>query len=333
MIQVFNTADTAKILVSGTIGEGWFDDGFTLAKLKEGIGSDDISNIELEINSLGGDLIEALAIYDSLKTSNAKVKAKIVGSTASAGTVIAMAADTVEITENSNFLIHRASTFAGGNVDDLGKAADELEMFDNQLLNIYQKKTGKRKSQLSGLMKEDKWIKPTEALDWGFVDKVIKSQKPILNKTEMDTTKLKEVLGVETDEAIEAAVTNLVTRANELQAVVDNHAAAEEQARAEEIETFVSDAIAAGKITAETKDHFVALAKSDFAAVKTIIDAAKPAPLNSIIEEDTPEKTKLTKEEATKIYNSWRLKNKVGRMAQEEPDKYLEVRNAMKGTE
>jgi ATP-dependent protease ClpP protease subunit len=123
MIQVTNAADTAKVLISGEIGQGWFTDGFTLEKLKNSIGSDDISNIELEINSLGGDLIEALAIYDSLKTSNAKVKAKIVGSTASAGTVIAMAADMVEITENSNFLIHRASTMAGGTVDDIEKAA------------------------------------------------------------------------------------------------------------------------------------------------------------------------------------------------------------------
>jgi len=296
MITVTNSADTAKILVSGEIGQGWFTDGFTLEKLKDGIGSDDVSNIELEINSLGGDLIEALAIYDSLKTSNAKVKAKIVGSTASAGTVIAMAADTVEITENSNFLIHRASTFAGGNVDDLSKAADELEMFDNQLLNIYQKKTGKRKSQLSGLMKEDKWIKPNEALEWGFVDKVIKN-KTILNQSDMNTENLKKVLNVETDEAIEAAVTNLVTRANDLQAVVDQHTAEAEQAKTAEIETFVTNAVTAGKITAETKDHYLNLAKSDFEAVKTIIDAAKPAPLkNHVVETVVTEPAKLTPE-------------------------------------
>jgi len=296
MITVTNSVDTAKILVSGTIGEGWFDDGFTLAKLKEGIGSDDIANIELEINSLGGDLIEALAIYDSLKTSNAKVKAKIVGSTASAGTVIAMAADVIEITENSNFMVHRASTIVAGNIDEIERAADDLEMYDNQLLNIYQKRTGKRKSALSGLMKEDKWIKPTEALEWGFVDKVIKN-KSILNKTDMDTTKLKEVLGVETDEAIEAAVTNLVTRANDLQAVVDQHTADAEQAKTEEIETFVTNAVTAGKITAETKDHYLNLAKSDFEAVKTIIDAAKPAPLkNHVVETVVTEPAKLTPE-------------------------------------
>lgn len=330
MIQVFNSADTAKILISGDIGNSFWGDGFTFADFKNQI-QGDISNIEIEIKSNGGDGLEALAIYDELKNTSARVKVKIVGSTASAGTIIAMGGDEIEIMPNSLWLIHRGLTVASGNVDDLEEALAFLDHFDNRLINIYQKRTGKRKTQILNLMKENRFMTAEEAVQWGFADRIIKSQKPILNKTDMDTTKLKEVLGVETDEAIEAAVTNLVTRANELQEVIDNHAAAEEQALAEEIETFVSDAITAGKITAETKDHFVALAKSDFAAVKTIIDAAKPAPLNSIIEEDTPEKPKLTKEEATKIYNSWRLKNKVGRMAQEEPDKYLEVRNAMKG--
>jgi ATP-dependent protease ClpP protease subunit len=329
MIQVTNSADTAKVLISGEIGQGWFTDGFTLEKLKNSIGSDDISNIELEINSLGGDLIEALAIYDSLKTSNAKVKAKIVGSTASAGTVIAMAADTVEITENSNFLIHRASTMAGGTVDDMEKAAQQLEMFDAQLLNIYQKKTGKRKSQLSGLMKDDKWIKPTEALEWGFVDKVIKSQ--ILNQVNMDTTELKKVLGVETDEEILTAVNALIAENESLKSAATENQAKEEEKKEVEITDYVTAAIAAGKITATVKDSMINLAKTDFEAVKNIIETAKPAPLVNLIDEGKEPETKMTKEEATKIYNSWKLKNKVGRMAQDDPDKYMEVRNAMKG--
>jgi enoyl-CoA hydratase/carnithine racemase len=220
---------------------------------------------------------------------------------------------------------------AGGTVDDMEKAAEQLEMFDAQLLNIYQKKTGKRKSQLSGLMKDDKWIKPTEALEWGFVDKVIKSQKPILNQINMDTTELKKVLGVETDEAIPAAVTNLVTRVSELQSVVDQHTAQAEAAKELEISNYVTEAITAGKITATVKDSMINLAKTDFEAVKNIIETAKPAPLVNLIDEGKEPETKMTKEEATKIYNNWKLKNKVGRMAQDDPDKYMEVRNAMKG--
>jgi len=296
MITVTNSVDTAKILISGDIGESFWGDGFTFANFKEQI-QGDISNIEIEIRSNGGDGFEALAIYDELKNNPAKVKVKIVGSTASAGTIIAMGGDTIEISENSGFLVHRGSTIAAGNIDDIEKAAQLLDQFDNKLLNIYQKRTGKRKSQIASLMKEDRWLKASEAIEWGFADKVIKSQKSILNKTDMDTTKLKEVLGVETDEAIEAAVTNLVTRANDLQAVVDQHTADAELAKTAEIETFVTNAVTAGKITAETKDHYLNLAKSDFEAVKTIIDAAKPAPLkNHVVETVVTEPAKLTPE-------------------------------------
>ncbi len=193
MITVTNAVDTAKVLISGDIGESFWGDGFTFANFKEQI-TGDYSNIEIEIKSNGGDGFEALAIYDELKNSPAKVKVKIVGSTASAGTIIAMGGDEIEITENSSFLIHRGSTIAMGNIDDLEKAADMLEQFDNKLLNIYQKRTGKRKTQIENLMKEDRWLKASEAIEWGFADKMTKPKKSILNKSDMDTTKIKEIL-------------------------------------------------------------------------------------------------------------------------------------------
>jgi hypothetical protein len=160
-----------------------------------------------------------------------------------------------------------------------------------------------------------------------YSDKVGK----ILNQINMDTTELKKVLGVETDEAIQAAVTNLVTRVESLQSVVDQHAAQAEAAKELEISNYVTEAITAGKITATVKDSMINLAKTDFEAVKNIIETAKPAPLVNLIDEGKEPETKMTKEEATKIYNSWKLKNKVGRMAQDDPDKYMEVRNALKG--
>jgi len=335
MIQIQNSADTAKILISGEIGEGWFDDGFTLEKLKAGIGSDDVTNIELEISSLGGDLIEALAIYDSLKTSNARVKAKIIGSSASAATVIAMGADEIEISENSNFRIHRASTVAMGNVDKMDEAAQELAMWDEKLLNIYQKRTGKRKSQISDLMKQDKWISSSEAVTWGFADRKIKEVKTILNQSEMDTTELKKLLKVETDDQIQTAVEALIqnsAKVAELQAVVDQVEADKAEAKRQEIANYLDDAVTGKKITAEVKDSLMALAKTDFEAVKKVVEAAKPEPLKNVVkpgEGDAP--AKMTKDEAVKTYNGWKIKNKVARMSIDNPELYNEVVTAMKG--
>lgn len=300
MITIQNSADTAKILISGEIGESFFVDGFTLEKLQSHI-SDDVTNIEIEISSLGGDLIEALAIYDSLKTSNARVKAKIIGSSASAATVIAMGADEIEISENSNFRIHRASTVAMGNVDAMDEAAQELAMWDEKLLNIYQKRTGKRKSQINDLMKQDKWISSSEAVTWGFADRKIKEVKTILNHSEMDTTELKKLLKVETDDQIQTAVEALIqnsAKVAELQAVVDQVEADKAEAKKQEITNYLDEAVTGKKITAEVKDSLMALAQTDFEAVKKVVEAAKPEPLKNVVKpgEGTQEPVKLTKE-------------------------------------
>lgn len=293
MITVTNLEDTAKISVIGQIGESWFDDGFTLQSLKDSLGGADYSNIELEIMSMGGDLIQALAIYDALRASSAKVTAKIIGSTASAGTVIAMAADTVEISENSNFLIHRASTMAAGNVDDMDKAAETLAAFDEQLLNIYQKKTGQRKSQISSLMKEDRWIKPAEAIKLGFADKVIKSKKPILNQSDMDTTGIKSVLNVADDTGIEAAIVALQAENTRLSGIVNQIETDKAAAKLAEHTAFVENAITTGQIKAEVKDL---LLNMETETAKAIIEAARPTPLINIVQPIVP----VTIEKVTK---------------------------------
>ncbi len=328
MITVTNSEDTAKISVIGQIGESWFDDGFTLQSLKDSLGGGDYSNIELEIMSMGGDLIQALAIYDALRSSPAKVRAKIVGSTASAGTVIAMAADEVEITENSNFLIHRAATVAMGNIDDMDAAAAALAGFDEQLLNIYQKKTGKRKSQISNLMKEDKWIKPTEAIEWGFVDKIVKTKKPILNNADMDTTNIRTILNVADDTGIEAAVEALQAENVRLAGIVNQIEADKQAAELAEHTTFIENAVTSGKITAEVKDHYLSMA---FDTAKALIEAAKPAPLmNGIIQGDHPE-PEMTKVEAEKIYNQHKVKNTLGRWFEANPEEFKKVNAIIRG--
>ena len=327
MITVTNSEDTAKISVIGQIGESWFDDGFTLQSLKDSLGGGDYSNIELEIMSMGGDLIQALAIYDALRASPAKVKAKIVGSTASAGTVIAMAADEVEITENSNFLIHRAKTMAAGNSEDMDAAAEALAGFDEQLLNIYQKKTGKRKSQISNLMKEDKWIKPAEAIEWGFVDKITKTKKPILNQSDMDLTNIKTILNVADDTGVEDAIKVLQAENERLTGIVNQIEADKAAAELAEHTQFIENAVTDGKITAETKDHYLAI---PFENAKALIEAAKPAPLVQNIIPGIQPDPEMSKPEAQKIWDVYKVKNQLGKWQSEKPEEYAKIRNIIK---
>lgn len=146
----------------------------------------------------------------------------------------------------------------------------------------------------------------------------------------MDTTKIKELLNVDSDEAIEQAITNLIDSRTELQNKVTASEQAEAEAKNQEIAAYITAAETAGKITAEVKDSLITLAKTDFDSVKKIVDAAKPAPLSNIIEPGEPVKPKMTKEEARKIYDSWKVKNLVATKANDEPELYNEVRTALK---
>lgn len=298
MIQIQNSADTAKILISGEIGESFFVDGFTLEKLQSHI-SDDVSNVEIEIKSLGGDSEEGIAIYDYLRSLPAKVTTKIIGRTASAGATIYMAGDDREISENSDFLIHRGQTRTVGNVDDHENSIEFLEKHDAKIANIYQKGTGKRKSQIQNLMKEERFITAKEAVEWGFAHRIIKTKKTILNQIEMDTTELKKLLKVETDDQIQTAVEALIqnsAKVAELQAVVDQVAADKAEAKKQEITNYLDEAVTGKKITAEVKDSLMALAQTDFEAVKKVVEAAKPEPLKNVVKpgEGSQEPVKLT---------------------------------------
>lgn len=132
--------------------------------------------IKLFISSLGGFVDDALAIHDFLSASEARVEVRIAGMTASAATVVALAGDDIQISDNALFLVHHASAglLAFGKVEDIEEAADEaarmLRKVNGRILNLYQKRTGLSTEELDELLAKEEWLTPQEALDLGFVD-------------------------------------------------------------------------------------------------------------------------------------------------------------------
>lgn len=169
--------DVTEIDIFGDIGANWFGDGITFEGIKNQLSEVSTSKIKLNISSLGGNVNDALVIYNLLKTNPAIVEANIMGFTASSATIIAMSADVVTMDENASFLIHNAWTGVQGNQHDLREVADELETLDNRLASIYKDKTGLRKDTILNLMKEEKWLSANEAKSFGFIDKVYKPMK------------------------------------------------------------------------------------------------------------------------------------------------------------
>lgn len=168
-----NANRVIEVDVKGEIGAyGVTAEGF-ISEVKEAIEYNEGAQISVNMASLGGDVDEALQIYDYLKAFNGEVRVNIIGFTASAGTIISMAGDYVTISANSQFLIHNSWTVAMGNADDMRKQAEALDRVDNTQVRIYKAKTGLEDEEIRALMSEEKWLDAEEAKNKGFVDEVV----------------------------------------------------------------------------------------------------------------------------------------------------------------
>jgi len=299
MIEIKNNADTATIQIFGEIGKTFWSDGWTLERFTDAIKGLTASNLVVELKSTGGDLLESFAIYDALRIVPARVTVRIVGASASAATVIASGADRIEISENSRYLVHNAQTFVEGNKEALKDVYEQLASFDNQILDIYIKRTGRTRDELAELMKAERWMSAVEALEWGFVDSIIKSKiennmKKFANLTPDEQAEMDAL--TKENETLKAKVAELQTKLDEIGAV-------EKKKEEELIEKEVADAIAAGKITAESKPSWIAIGKTDHASMITILNAIqKTDKISDVVGGTSP--GKITKEKFWQNYKA-----------------------------
>lgn len=130
-------------------------------------------DVQFDIETLGGDLATGITIHNLIKAHTGKTTANIIGLTASAGTVIAIACDEVVMSDNALFLIHNGwrSDFKG-NVYDFKKAAEDLAKTDAIMIKMYREKTGMQPLAIAELMKASDWMSPSEALNYGFIDRI-----------------------------------------------------------------------------------------------------------------------------------------------------------------
>ena len=127
-------------------------------------------DITLRINSVGGSVFDGLAIYNTLRSHRGYVNIKIEGLAASISTVIAMAGDNIEMSENGFFMIHNPFGQSAGEATDMRKTADLLDKIKSEIIEIYQKKTDLTYDELSNMMDKETWLSSQEAIDFGFVN-------------------------------------------------------------------------------------------------------------------------------------------------------------------
>ena len=162
-------ASGAEVLIYDEIGAyGVSAKGF-LAEL--GALPDD-APIDLRLNSPGGSVFDAVAIYNALTRHAGTITVWIDGIAASAASYIAMAGDEIVMPENAFLMIHDPSGIVMGTAADMRDMAGTLDKIAASMTRGYAAKSGKPEAQIAALMASETWFDATEALDLGLATRL-----------------------------------------------------------------------------------------------------------------------------------------------------------------
>ena len=171
--------DSAELHFYGEIADtAWSKDDVTPKRVQEDLDSvDKAKDVNIYINSPGGDVFAGLAIYTMITRLQKPTTVHVDGLAASAASVIAMAGDRIVMPKSSVMMIHNAWTFSWGNKEEIRETADKLERIDNQLAKIYADRTGRDIETVKQMMKDETWMDGDEAFAAKFCDEVEENKK------------------------------------------------------------------------------------------------------------------------------------------------------------
>lgn len=132
-----------------------------------------VQRLKVRINSGGGEVQEAMAMYDTLKAlKDVEVVAEIRGYCCSAATLVALACSRVEMTPSSSFMVHEPKGGCYGTLADWEASMVHFRQMRDRVLQIYAEKTGKPVEDVEQQMKATSWLTAAQALEGGWVDAI-----------------------------------------------------------------------------------------------------------------------------------------------------------------
>ena len=174
--RVVNSGESAVVYLYDVIGEDFFG-GISakmfadeLAKLKSA------KQIDVRINSPGGDVFAGNTMHNLLKQHRAKINTYVDGVAASIASIIAMAGDEIEIAPNAMFMVHEPSGLEYGTAQDHRKLADLLDKIRDTLVQTYVARTGGDEQTISDMVARETWLTAEESLELGFADRIGQGQ-------------------------------------------------------------------------------------------------------------------------------------------------------------
>lgn len=127
--------------------------------------------LDIDINSGGGDVFAGSEIYAALQAYPGDVRLHIVGQACSAASVIACAGY-CDMSPTSMLMVHNVSMAASGDHRDMRHAAEVLQTANRSIAAAYRAKTGKSEDELLAYMDAETWMTAEDAVAAGFVDAI-----------------------------------------------------------------------------------------------------------------------------------------------------------------
>jgi ATP-dependent Clp protease, protease subunit len=131
-------------------------------------------DIELELNSYGGDVFMGIDLCNTLRGHKGHVTITITGIAASAASIIAMGADTIKAYSNTQLMLHNAWTYAMGNAKQLRKIADDLDSIGESVLASYTHRIDADKAKK--LLDNETYLSANKALELGLIDEIVDAE-------------------------------------------------------------------------------------------------------------------------------------------------------------
>ena len=170
---------TRTILLSGGIDKEMAEKLIKQMLLLEADGDD---SIKVFIDSPGGDADAGYAIFDMLRFIKPEVITIGMGTVASAGALVHLAATKENRLSlpNAHFLIHQPLSGIRGVATEIEIHARELEKLRAKINKLIADETGQNVKKVSKDTDRDYWLNAEEALDYGLISRIITSRSELV---------------------------------------------------------------------------------------------------------------------------------------------------------
>lgn len=131
--------------------------------------------ISLYINSPGGSVTAGMAIYDTMQFAECDISTIAIGLAASMGQFLLTAGTTGKryALPHTRIMMHQPSAGIGGSAADIAIMAEQFAHTKRELNELQALHTGKSVEQVTADADRDRWFTAKDALEYGFIDKVI----------------------------------------------------------------------------------------------------------------------------------------------------------------